>query len=131
MDQLASQAARMRFKSAGRFNVPMVIRSPYGGGVGVRTPELHSDSLEALFTHTPGLKVVMPSNAYGAKGLLISVIEDEDPVLFLEPMKLYRAVLMDLLKENYAIPIGEAVILQEVFKQQLCHRDHQFYPFKK
>src|SRR5690606_4839204 len=84
MDQIASQAARMRFKSAGRYNVPIVIRSPYGGGV--RTPELHSDSLEALFSHTPGIKVVMPSTPYDAKGLLIAAIRDEDPVIFLEPM---------------------------------------------
>lgn len=113
MDQLASQAARMRFKSAGRFNVPMVVRSPYGGGV--RTPELHSDSLEALFSHTPGLKVVMPSNAYDAKGLLISAIHDEDPVLFLEPMKLYRAIPVEVPDEEYTIPIGKAKVVNEGF----------------
>lgn len=113
MDQLASQAARMRFKSAGRFTVPMVVRSPYGGGV--RTPELHSDSLEALFSHTPGLKVVMPSNAYDAKGLLRTAIHDEDPVLFLEPMKLYRAVPMEVPEVAYEIPIGKANVVAEGF----------------
>ena len=111
MDQLAAQAARLRFRSAGRFTCPLVVRSPYGGGV--RTPELHSDALEALFTHSPGLKIVMPSNAYDAKGLLISAIRDEDPVLFLEPMKLYRAVRMEVLDEPYEIPLGKARVVKE------------------
>ncbi|MBD8005958.1 alpha-ketoacid dehydrogenase subunit beta [Bacillus norwichensis] len=113
MDQMASQAARMRFKSAGRFSVPMVIRCPYGGGV--KTPELHSDSLEALFSHTPGLKIVMPSNPYDAKGLLISAIRDEDPVLFLEPMKLYRAAPQEVPEDDYEVPIGQAKIIKKGF----------------
>uniref|UniRef100_C5D8I0 Transketolase central region n=1 Tax=Geobacillus sp. (strain WCH70) TaxID=471223 RepID=C5D8I0_GEOSW len=111
MDQLAAQAARLRFRSAGRFTCPLVVRSPYGGGV--RTPELHSDALEALFTHSPGLKIVMPSNAYDAKGLLIAAIRDEDPVLFLEPMKLYRALRMEVPEEPYEIPLGKARIVKE------------------
>jgi pyruvate dehydrogenase E1 component beta subunit len=111
MDQLAAQAARIRFRSAGRFTCPIVVRSPYGGGV--RTPELHSDALEALFTHSPGLKVVMPSNAYDAKGLLIAAIRDEDPVLFLEPMKLYRAFRMEVPEEPYEIPLGKARVVKE------------------
>lgn len=111
MDQIANQAARMRFRSAGRYNVPLVIRSPYGGGV--RTPELHSDSLEALFSHTPGLKVVMPSNPYDAKGLLISAIRDEDPVIFLEPMSLYRSSRQEVPEEIYEVPIGKAKIVTE------------------
>lgn len=111
MDQICSQAARIRFRSAGRFTVPLVIRSPYGGGI--RTPELHSDSLEALFTHTPGLKVVMPSNAYDAKGLLVSAIRDEDPVVFLEPLKLYRADTMEVPDELYEIPLGKARVVME------------------
>ncbi|MFA8438162.1 alpha-ketoacid dehydrogenase subunit beta [Pueribacillus sp. YX66] len=111
MDQIAAQAARLRFRSAGRFTAPIVIRSPYGGGV--KTPELHSDSLEALFVHTPGLKVVMPSNPYDAKGLLISAIREEDPVLFLEPMKLYRAFKMEVPEEVYEVPIGKANVVKE------------------
>ena len=111
MDQISSQVARIRSKSAGRFNAPLVIRSPYGGGV--RAPELHSDSLEALFSHTPGLKVVMPSNAYDAKGLLLAALEDEDPVLFLEPMKLYRAFKEEVPDHPYTIPIGKASTLIE------------------
>jgi len=111
MDQLAAQAARLRFRSAGRFTCPLVVRSPYGGGV--RTPELHSDALEGLFAHSPGLKIVMPSNAYDAKGLFISAIRDEDPVLFLEPMKLYRAFRMEVPEEPYEIPLGKARIVKE------------------
>ncbi|WP_018664486.1 alpha-ketoacid dehydrogenase subunit beta [Heyndrickxia acidiproducens] len=111
MDQICSQAARIRYRSGGRYTVPLVIRSPYGGGV--RTPELHSDSLEALFTHTPGLKVVTPSNAFDAKGLLISAIRDEDPVIFLEPMKLYRTMPMEVPDEAYQVPLGKAKIVKE------------------
>lgn len=111
MDQIAAQAARLRFRSAGRFTAPIVIRSPYGGGV--KTPELHSDSLEALFVHTPGLKVIMPSNPYDAKGLLISAMRDENPVLFLEPMKLYRAFKMEVPEEAYEVPIGKAAVVKE------------------
>lgn len=113
MDQLASQAARIRFKTAGGFSVPLVVRSPYGGGV--RTPELHSDSLEALFSHTPGLKIVMPSNPYDAKGLLIAAIRDDDPVLFLEPMKLYRAEPQEIPEKAYEVEIGKAKVVKEGF----------------
>ncbi|PWA05533.1 alpha-ketoacid dehydrogenase subunit beta [Pueribacillus theae] len=111
MDQLAAQAARIRFRSAGRFTAPMVVRAPYGGGV--RTPELHSDSLEGLFLHSPGLKVVMPSSPYDAKGLLIAAIRDPDPVLFFEPMKLYRAFKEEVPEEDYVVEIGKAKIVQE------------------
>lgn len=111
MDQVAAQAARIRFRSAGRFTVPMVIRSPYGGGI--RTPELHSDSLEALFLHSPGLKIVIPSNPYDAKGLLISAMRDDNPVLFLEPMPLYRAFRMEVPEDPYEVPIGKANVVRE------------------
>jgi pyruvate dehydrogenase E1 component beta subunit len=111
MDQICAQAARMRFRTGGRYTVPMVIRSPFSGNV--RSPELHSDSLEALFLHTPGLKVVIPSNPYDAKGLLISAIRDDDPVLFFEPMKLYRAFRAEVPEESYEIPIGKAAVIKE------------------
>ncbi|WP_264843677.1 alpha-ketoacid dehydrogenase subunit beta [Caldinitratiruptor microaerophilus] len=111
MNQIASQASRMRFRSGGVFTVPLVIRAPYGGGV--RTPELHSDSLEALFLHTPGIKVVIPSSPYDAKGLLAAAIEDPDPVLFLEPMKLYRSVRQEVPEERYTIPLGKAAVVRE------------------
>ncbi len=111
MDQIASQAARVRFRSLGRFSAPMVIRTPYGGGV--KAPEIHSDSLEALFTHTPGIKVVTPSNPYDAKGLLLAAIDDPDPVLFLEPMRLYRAFRDEVPDEPYRLPLGKASVVRE------------------
>ncbi|MBU8920062.1 alpha-ketoacid dehydrogenase subunit beta [Neobacillus sp. 114] len=111
MDQMASQAARLRFRSGGVLGAPMVVRAPYGGGV--KTPELHSDSLEGLFLHSPGLKVVMPSSPYDAKGLLTAAIRDNDPVLFLEPMKLYRAFKQEVPEEDYLIEIGKAKVVKE------------------
>src|SRR5215471_9859480 len=111
MNQLVSQAARIRYRSAGAFTCPLVVRAPYGGGV--RTPELHSDSLEGVFLQTPGLKVVIPSNPYDAKGLLASAIADPDPVLFLENIKLYRSFRLETPEEHYTIPLGKAKIVQE------------------
>src|SRR5437016_8346695 len=111
MNQLASQAARIRFRSAGAYTCPLLVRAPYGGGV--RTPELHSDSLEGVFLQTPGLKVVIPSNPYDAKGLLASAIADPDPVLFLENIKLYRSFRQETPEEHYTIPLGEARTVQE------------------
>ena len=111
MDQICSQAARMRFRSEGRFTVPMVIRGPYGGGVNAL--ELHTDSYEAFFAHTPGLKVVIPSNPYDAKGLLLSAIKEPDPVIFFEPMKIYRSIKQEVPDEMYEIPIGEANVTVE------------------
>lgn len=111
MNQLVTQAARIRFRSAGVFTCPLVVRAPYGGGV--RTPELHSDSLEGVFMQTPGLKVVIPSNPHDAKGLLASAVADPDPVLFLEHIKLYRSFRQETPQEHYAIPLGKAKIVQE------------------
>lgn len=111
MNQLVSQAARMRYRSAGAFTCPLVVRAPYGGGV--RTPEMHSDSLEGVFLQTPGLKVVVPSTPYDAKGLLASAVADPDPVLFLENIKLYRSFRQETPMEHYSIPLGKANIVQE------------------
>lgn len=111
MNQLVSQAARMRYRSAGAFTCPLVVRAPYGGGV--RTPEMHSDSLEGVFLQTPGLKVVVPSTPYDAKGLLASAVADPDPVLFLENIKLYRSFRQETPVEHYSIPLGKANIVQE------------------
>ncbi|MDA8193470.1 MAG: alpha-ketoacid dehydrogenase subunit beta [Thermaerobacter sp.] len=110
MDQMASQAARVRFRSNGRFSAPLVVRAPFGGGV--RTPEVHSDSLEALFVHTPGLYVVMPSTPYDAKGLLLTAIRTPDPVLFLEPMALYRSFRQEVPEGDYEIPLGAARVVR-------------------
>jgi pyruvate dehydrogenase E1 component beta subunit len=111
MNQLVSQAARIRFRSAGAYTCPLVVRAPYGGGV--RSPELHSDSLEGVFLQTPGLKVVIPSNPYDAKGLLASAVADPDPVLFLENIKLYRSFRQETPEEHYSIPLGKAKTVQE------------------
>jgi pyruvate dehydrogenase E1 component beta subunit len=92
-------------------HVPMVIRAPYGGGV--RALEMHSESMEAIYGHIPGLKVVMPATPYDAKGLMISAIEDNDPVMFLEPKKVYRAIKQDVPEEPYRIKLGTAKVVQE------------------
>jgi pyruvate dehydrogenase E1 component beta subunit len=110
-DSIAAQAARMRYRSGGRYNSPITFRSPFGGGV--KTPELHADSLEGLMLQTPGLKVVIPSNPYDAKGLLISAIRDNDPVIFLEHMKLYRSFRGEVPEEEYTIPLGKANVVRE------------------
>src|SRR5260370_37071789 len=111
MNQLVSQAARIRLRSAGAYTCPLVVRAPYGGGV--RTPEMHPDSLEGVFLQTPGLKVVIPSNPYDAKGLLASAVDDPDPVLFLENIKLYRSFRQETPEEYYSIPLGKAKTVQE------------------
>lgn len=111
MDQICSQAARVRYRTKGQFSVPMVIRGPFGGGV--RALELHCDSYEAFFTHTPGIKVVVPSNPYDAKGLLLSAIEDPDPVIFFEPMRIYRSIRADVPHGKYTVPLGKANVVRE------------------
>ncbi|QBP41601.1 alpha-ketoacid dehydrogenase subunit beta [Paenisporosarcina antarctica] len=111
MDSISGQLARMRFRSGGKYHAPVTIRSPFGGGV--HTPEMHADSLEGLMAAQPGLKVVIPSSPYDAKGLLISSIRDNDPVIFLEHMKLYRSFREDVPEEEYTIPLGEAAVKRE------------------
>jgi pyruvate dehydrogenase E1 component beta subunit len=111
LDQLYNHAARMRNRTRGRLQVPLVLRVPYGGGV--RALEHHSDSPEAFFAHIPGLKVVVPSTPYSAKGLLIAAIRDEDPVVYMEPKRVYRAIKEEVPEEPYEIEIGKARILQE------------------
>jgi pyruvate dehydrogenase E1 component beta subunit len=111
MDQIFSHICRIRTRSRGRFTCPMVIRSPWGGGI--HAPEHHSDSPEALFAHTPGIKVVIPSMPYDAKGLIISAIRDPDPVLFFEPKRLYRAIKEEVPEGEYTVPIGAAKIVRE------------------
>jgi len=110
-DQIVSHAARIRWRSRGRYHVPLVIRAPYGGGI--RAIEHHSESPEAYYAHTPGLKVVIPSCPYDAKGLLIAAIRDPDPVIFLEPKRLYRAFRQEVPEEDYTVPLGEANVLRE------------------
>ncbi|WP_295888115.1 alpha-ketoacid dehydrogenase subunit beta [uncultured Thiohalocapsa sp.] len=106
MHQLEAHAARLRWRSRGRFPVPMVVRMPYGGGV--RALEHHSESKEAFFAHTPGLKVVIPSGPRNARALLLSAIRDPDPVIFMEPKRLYRAFREPVPDAPETIPIGES-----------------------
>src|SRR5207249_5375874 len=126
-DQIVSELARMRYRSAGEWFMPLVVRSPYGGGIfGGQT---HSQSPEALFAHVSGIKTVIPSNPYDAKGLLIAAIEDNDPVLFFEPKRLYSGpfagyhdrpvapwaghTASEVPIEHYRIPLGEAATVRE------------------
>jgi pyruvate dehydrogenase E1 component beta subunit len=110
-NQILSHVARMRNRSRGRYTVPMVIRFPYGGGI--RALEHHSESMEALFAHIPGLKVVIPSTPYDAKGLLSSAIRSPDPVIFMEPKRIYRAFKQEVPESDYQIPIGKAKVEKE------------------
>ncbi len=110
-NQIVNHVSRMRNRSRGRYNLPMVIRMPYGGGI--RALEHHSESTEAMYAQIPGLKVVIPSTPYDAKGLLIAAIRDPDPVLFLEPKRIYRAFKQDIPEESYELPIGKAKIVKE------------------
>jgi len=111
LDQITNHIGRIRNRSRGRFSCPLVIRAPYGGGI--HAPEHHSDSPEAIFAHTPGIKVVIPSTPYEAKGLLLSSIRDPDPVIFLEPKRVYRAIREEVPEGEYTIPLGKARLVQE------------------
>ncbi|WP_379966891.1 alpha-ketoacid dehydrogenase subunit beta [Ectobacillus sp. sgz5001026] len=108
LDSISGQMARMRYRSGGRWNAPITVRSPFGGGV--HTPELHADSLEGLVAQQPGLKVVIPATPYDAKGLLISAIRDNDPVIYLEHMKLYRSFRQEVPEGEYTIELGKAEV---------------------
>lgn len=107
-DQVISHVSRIRNRSQHRFTAPMVIRIPYGGGIGAA--EHHSESAEAIYAHTPGLKVVVPSTPADAKGLLLAAINDPDPVVFCEPIRLYRSVKEEVPEGWYEVPIGQARI---------------------
>lgn len=111
LDQIFSHAARLRSRSRGRYTCPLVVRTPYGAGI--RAPEIHSESTEALFCHMPGIKVVVPSTPTTAKGLLKSAIRDPDPVVFLESTRVYRQIKEDVTEEEYTIPLGKARVAKE------------------
>lgn len=110
-NQIITHVARMRNRSRGRYTLPMVIRTPYGGGI--RALEHHSESTEALYAQIPGLTVVIPSTPYDAKGLLIAAIRSPNPVIFMEPKRIYRAFKQEIPEEAYEIPLGKAKIVQE------------------
>jgi 2-oxoisovalerate dehydrogenase E1 component beta subunit len=110
-NQIVSEMAKLRYRSGGQYPVRMVIRTPYGGGV--KGGHYHSQSTEAYFIHTPGLVVLTPSNPYDAKGLLTSAMRSPDPVIFLEPKRLYRSLKQEVPAEDYTVPIGRASVVQE------------------
>lgn len=110
-NQILSNVARIQNRSRGKYIAPMVIRFPYGGGVNAL--EHHSDSPEALFAHIPGLKVVIPSTPHDAKGMMIAAIESNDPVIFMEPKRIYRAIKQEVSDEKFTLPLGKARVVQE------------------
>ncbi len=110
-DQIVNELAKMRYRSGGQYTCPMVIRTPYGGGI--RGGHYHSQSPEAYFVHTPGLKVVIPATPYDAKGLLISAIRDDNPVIFMEPKRVYRAARGEVPDGDYIVELGQANVVRE------------------
>lgn len=110
-NQLISNVSRMYNRSRGAYKAPMVVRFPYGGGI--NAVEHHSESPEALYSHIPGLKVVVPSTPHDAKGLMIAAIESDDPIIFMEPKRIYRAIKQEVSDEKFTIPIGKAKVLTE------------------
>ena len=111
VDQIISHVGRIRNRSNHRFTAPLVVRIPFGGGIGAA--EHHSESSEAIFAHTPGIKVVVPATPADAKGLLLSAIADPDPVVFLEPIRVYRAIKEEVPAGQHTVPIGEAKLVRE------------------
>lgn len=111
LDQIINHASRIRNRTRSRYTCPLTIRCPIGGGI--KALEHHSDSPESYLIHTPGIKVVMPSTPYDAKGLLIAAIRDPDPVIFFEPKKVYRAIKEEVPEEEYTIPLGKAKVIKE------------------
>lgn len=111
LNQIISHIARFHNRTRGKYKMPVVIRIPYGGGINAL--EHHSESPEAIYGHIPGLKVVIPSTPHDAKGLLIAAIESDDPVIFMEPKRIYRAIKQEVSEDKFTIPIGKAKVIQE------------------
>src|SRR2546430_8935164 len=110
-DQIVNELAKLRYRSGGQYAAPVVIRTPVGGGI--KGGHYHSQSPEALFIHTPGLQIIHPSNPFDAKGLLISAIRQDDPVIFMEPKRVYHAARGEVPEGEYTVPIGEAKVVRE------------------
>ncbi len=108
IDQIVNHASRMRTRTRGRLTCPMVLRAPYGGGI--HAPEHHSESMEAMFAHVPGIKLVIPSSPARAYGLMLAAIRDPDPVIFLEPKRIYRAVREPVSDDGKALPLGKCFV---------------------
>ena len=111
IDQLVNHASRMRTRTRGRLSCPLVIRAPYGGGI--HAPEHHSESMEAMFAHIPGIRVVIPASPAKAYGLLLASVRDPDPVVFLEPKRIYRAAREPVIDDGSALPLDRAFVLRE------------------
>jgi 2-oxoisovalerate dehydrogenase E1 component beta subunit len=111
VDQIVSHASRLRYRTRGRLSCPLVVRAPFGGGI--HAPEHHSESTEAMFAHMPGLRVVIPSSPQRAYGLLLAAIRDPDPVIFLEPKRIYRAVKQEVADDGAALPLDTCFVLRE------------------
>ncbi|WP_268913816.1 alpha-ketoacid dehydrogenase subunit beta [Lentilactobacillus sp. SPB1-3] len=111
VDSIVGQMSRNRFRFNGKMSMPITIRTPFGGGT--HTAELHGDSMENIFTGVPGLRVVTPSNPYDAKGLIISAVENNDPVLFMENLKLYRSMKDEIPEGKYTVPLDKANVVRE------------------
>ena len=111
MDQIINQMAKIRYRSGAEYTVPMILRTPYGGGI--KGGLYHSQSGESYFVHTAGLTVVTPSNPYDAKGLLMGAMKTDDPIIFLEPKRLYRTIKQEVPEEEYTVPIGKANLVHE------------------
>lgn len=110
-DLIVNELAKMRYRTGGQYSAPVVIRAPYGGGI--KGGHYHSQSPEAYFVHTAGVKVVIPSNPYDAKGLLLAAIRDPDPVLFFEPKKIYRTIRSEVPDDDFTIPLGKARVVRQ------------------
>ena len=110
-DQIVTNLAKMRYRSGGQYSCHLVVRAPYGGGI--KGGHYHSQSSEAYFCHTAGLKVIIPSNPYDTKGLLLSSLRDDDPIIFLEPKRIYRAVKGEVPDGEFSVPIGKARLARE------------------
>lgn len=110
-NQLISHASRIRNRTRSRYSSPIVMRMPYGGGINAL--EHHSESMEALYAHIPGVKVVIPSTPHDAKGLMISAIESDDTIVYMEPKRIYRAIKQEVPEDKFTIPIGKAKVLQK------------------
>lgn len=110
-NQIVSHVSRMNNRSRGKYNMPIIIRMPYGGGINAL--EHHSESLEAVWGHIPGLKVVIPSTPHDAKGLLIAALESKDPIIYMEPKRIYRAIKQEVSEDKFTVPIGKAKVVNQ------------------
>jgi len=128
-DQIINHVTRMRSRSRGRFKCPMLIRVPFGGGI--HALEHHSESMEAVFSHIPGINVVIPSDPYTAKGLLLDALESDDPTIFLEPKKVYRAIKKDIPREPYKLDSKKAIVERQGNQITIISYGAMYYETKK